>query len=263
MNPFYFGSSREALYGVYNPARARSGEPVGAVLCYPMGSEYMRSHRAFRQLTNLLTRAGVHVLRFDYFGTGDSAGDEEQSSVERWLIDVEHAIDELKDTAGLKSVRLVGLRFGGTLACLVASRRQDVERAALWDPVVRGENYLQELLTYAELPAIAQGRPGAWPSGTVGVGGFPLTDALRAEIAAIDLGRLAQRPAGRLDFIASAERAEDISCHETWQSAGMSVRYRCIPSEGNWAEGDEFGSALIPQEIIQGVVQSITEEVSS
>jgi pimeloyl-ACP methyl ester carboxylesterase len=261
MNPFYFGSSREPLYGIYNPPRARSGDPVGAVLCYPMGSEYMRSHRAFRQLTNLLTRAGVHVLRFDYFGTGDSAGDEEQSSVQRWLIDVEHAIDELKDTAGLKNVRLVGLRFGGTLACLVASRRQDVERAVLWDPVVRGENYLQELLTYAEIPALAHGRPATWPSGTVGVGGFPLTDALRAEIAAIDLAKLTERPAGRVDLIASAERAEDISCHETWRNAGLNVRYRCIPSEGNWAEGDEFGSALIPQEIIQGVVQSITEEV--
>jgi hypothetical protein len=36
--------------------------------------------------------------------------------------------------------------------------------------------------------------------------------------------------------------------------SGLEVRHHVIPSEGNWAEGDAFGSALLPQGIIQGIV---------
>ena len=74
MNPFFFGSSERPLYGVHHPPRERGPRESGVVLCYPMGQEYMRSHRAFRQLANLLTRKGHHVFRFDYFATGDSSG---------------------------------------------------------------------------------------------------------------------------------------------------------------------------------------------
>jgi uncharacterized protein len=263
MNPFYFGDSREPLYGIYHPPRGRTVNSLGVVLCYPMGIEYMRSHRAFRQLTNLLTRAGVHVLRFDYFGTGDSAGEPEQSSLQRWLADVDHAIEELKATAGLSRVALAGLRFGGTVACLATTRRDDVDRVVLWDPVVRGDAYLQELLEHAEIPAAAGALRNGWPRATVGVGGFPLTEAQRTEIAALDLARLQDCQTRRLDLIVSSERADALACRDAWSRAGLPVRYRCIPSEGNWAQGDEFGSALIPQEIIQGVVQAITEEVSA
>jgi len=37
------------------------------------------------------------------------------------------------------------------------------------------------------------------------------------------------------------------------------VGYRCIPSAGDWAVADRFGSALIPQAIIQGVLRCLTQ----
>src|SRR5687768_16729988 len=115
MNPFYFGSSQRPLYGVYHPSKGRTARPVGVVLCYPLGQEYMRAHRAFRQLATLLTKNGFPVLRFDYAGTGDSAGDGSAGSVATWVEDIGAAIDELKDTAGVSRVSLVGLRAGGAL----------------------------------------------------------------------------------------------------------------------------------------------------
>src|SRR5918992_3821916 len=112
MNPFFFGSSQQPLYGVYHPPKARVPRRIGVVLCYPLWQEYMRAHRAFRQLAILLAKAGFPVLRFDYFGTGDSGGDSESGDVAQWTADVCTAIDELKDTAGVRSVSLVGLRVG-------------------------------------------------------------------------------------------------------------------------------------------------------
>ena len=138
MNPFFFGSRERALYGVYHPPRVQGGGrgPVGregVVLCYPFGVEYMRAHRAFRQLTTLLTRQGLHVLRFDYHGTGDSMGEGSEADLVGWTGDVATAIQELRDTAGLARVGLIGLRLGGALAARAAVGRDDVDRLVLWD----------------------------------------------------------------------------------------------------------------------------------
>src|SRR5215217_413896 len=89
MNPLYFGSSQKPLYGVYHPPKSQPGRPVrttGVVLCYPLGQEYMRAHRAFRQLATLLTKSGFPVLRFDYYGTGDSGGDGDAGDVDKVVL---------------------------------------------------------------------------------------------------------------------------------------------------------------------------------
>jgi uncharacterized protein len=251
MNPFFFGSSADPLYGVYHPAVQEGDEAMAAVLCYPMGIEYMRAHRAFRQLTTLLVRAGVHVLRFDYHGTGDSAGEGEEVSLDRWAEDVELAVGELKDNAGMDRISLVGLRLGGAVAAQAAARRTDIDRLVLWDPVVLGSAYLDELREYAHPPVSRAAKE--WPRGTIGVGGFPLTGDMRREIAAGDLLHL--RPAARsLHLIVSEDRVENRELRDAWNADGLAVDYCCVPSENRWAEGDAFGSALIPQNIIQTVV---------
>ena len=91
MNPFFFGSSEERLLGVHHPPRGRAPRERGILLCYPLGQEYMRAHRAFRQLGMLMARRGFHVLRFDWFGTGDSAGRVEDAKIERWVADARSA----------------------------------------------------------------------------------------------------------------------------------------------------------------------------
>ena len=109
MNAFFFGRSERSLFGVYHPPQGKTDRKAGIVLCCPMGQEYMRSHRAFRQLANLLSRKGYHVLRFDWFGTGDSMGGSSEFSVRSCLDDLDVAIMELRDNAELEQVSLVGL----------------------------------------------------------------------------------------------------------------------------------------------------------
>jgi pimeloyl-ACP methyl ester carboxylesterase len=243
---------------VHHPPKGKQAREEGVVLCYPMGQEYMRAHRAYRQLANLLSRRGHHVFRFDYFGTGDSAGTSDEGSVRLWLGDVAAAIDEFRDNAALASVSLVGLRLGAALAALVAAERPGIEKVVLWDPVVRGTRYCEELLAASKSPAAR----APSPAGTIGVLGFPLTEVLRGELAALDLTRLAHTQAKEVALVVSGERDDWRELHATWQRSGLPVSWQCIPSGGNWNEVDNFGSALLPQELIQGIVARFAKETA-
>jgi pimeloyl-ACP methyl ester carboxylesterase len=254
VNPFFFGDPERPLYGVYHPPRgADSGQAV--LLCYPVGAEYMRAHRAFRQLTTFLTRQGMHVLRFDYLGTGDSSGSGVDASLDQWLEDIALAIDELKESAGVESVAVVGLRFGATLAQAATKTRSDVSQVVLWDPVAEGAEFLAQAIDSRPEDVEAWGLP----AGTVGLGGFPLTPEFHSQLSAIRLADLRPAEGQRVDLIVSADAPEVVRVAEAWSTGDADVRYRCVPSEGDWSKGDRFGSALIPQAIIAGVVESLTD----
>ena len=123
MQLYYFGTSEKPLFGVHHPAQGRSrrrGPKECIVICPPIGTEHLRSFRALKQLATMLSKQGYDVLRFDYFGTGDSSGDCEEGSLQQWQEDVETAIEELIDMSGAEIASLIGLRIGGTLAAKVA-----------------------------------------------------------------------------------------------------------------------------------------------
>jgi len=145
MQPFYFGTSQKQLFGVYHPPGTKAARQQAIVLCQPLGHEYLRAHRAFRNLAVSLAGQGFHVLRFDYYGCGDSGGNGDQATVEQCVSDLAAAVEELKDTSGAAKVSLIGLRFGATLAAVTASRRQDIDRIVLWDPVSDGRSYLEDV----------------------------------------------------------------------------------------------------------------------
>jgi alpha/beta superfamily hydrolase len=255
MNPFFFGNSKQPLYGVYHPPRAHTSRPTAVVLCYPLWQEYMRAHRAFRQLAMLLSKAGFSVLRFDYFGTGDSAGESDAGDVSRWTHDISTAIDELKDTAAVTKVSLVGLRVGASLAAAVATERKDLDRIILWDPVVGGKSYVEKMV----LTEQASGTAPHGPVGTIGIKGFPLTSRMREGLEGIDLHRLPAPASGRMIMTVSEERPEFVAFRDALAGRRIGMTYRHIPSAGNWDEIDRWGSALLPQSIIQGIVACLTD----
>ena len=261
MNPFFFGSSEERLLGVHHPPRGTPRE-VGVLLCYPLGQEYMRAHRAFRQLAMILARRGFHVLRFDWFGTGDSAGAAEEGSVVRWIGDARAAIGELKDTAGFERVSLVGLRRGAALASLVAAGRDDLEDLVLWDPIVEGRIYLEQLRKAQQVHSgVDPGDLAELPAGRVaGILGFPVTGALARELAEIDLAGAVLPPLRRILTVVGEERDEYAGLAARLGSLDADTRFDCVPTPGSWAEVDEFGSALIPQQIVQTIVAFLDGE---
>ena len=257
MNTFFFGSRQRRLYGAFHPSQ-KGGASPGVVLCYPIGAEYMRSHRAFRQLTNLLTRAGISVFRFDYFGTGDSGGWGTDGFVHGWRDDIHTACEELKETAGLSTVSLIGLRLGASLASMVADTRDDVARLILWDAVIDGDAHVDRMIRrQLESMAIAAG-PNVRSAPTLdedvmGIGGFPYSRELRGQLRTIDLSEVT--PKCPVSMVRSSPDPKADALEAAWKAKGVNIDYEVIPSQGNWDEEDKFGSALIPQAIIQSVVE--------
>lgn len=221
------------------------------LLCYPIAAEYMRAHRAFRQLNLLLNRSGANVLRFDYSCTGDSAGSGVDASVEDWLDDIDWAIDELKDNAMCDEVSIVGLRWGGTLAALAASPRADVRQLVLWDPIASGASYLEREATTVG------------PTTTINDQGYPLTPELREQLAAIDLVR---EPPDRFpnstSLIVAESRPDYDELVGILQERAERPDYSVVPSPGDWGKADPFGDALIPQEIIGAIAGKVTGDMA-
>ena len=142
MNPLYLGTKERRLFALYEPAAAKERRTRAAVLCYPWGAEYVYAHRAMRQLGLKLSECGFHTLRFDYFGTGDSGGQDSEANPAAAEADVESAIEGLQDIVGVSRVALIGLRLGATLAARTAMRRKEnVEALVLWDPIVSPEDW--------------------------------------------------------------------------------------------------------------------------
>ena len=119
----------------------------GVVLCHPFGEEKLWSHRVFVTFARELASRGAAVLRFDFRGEGDSGREFIESDVDTRIADVHAAIAALREACpSLEAVTLVGLRFGGSIAALAASQRDDVGRLVIWDPVPDGAAYMQALL---------------------------------------------------------------------------------------------------------------------
>ena len=252
MNTFFFGRTDRSLFGAYHPPQGRHARKAGVVLCYPMGQEYMRSHRAFRQMANLLSRKGYHVLRFDWYGTGDSMGESSEFSMEACFEDLDAAILELRENAGIDRVSIVGLRLGATVASLAVGRRADVDRVVLWDPVVSGARLLASL--------VGDRQPRA--DETIGALGFPLTPGLRRSFSDLSLCAMSGEVTARFSIFVSAPSELYDSLQRDWRTAGVRFDFQCIPALGNWNEVDNFGSALVPQELIGAIVASFEKEPS-
>lgn len=137
IEPFFFDEGR--LFGSYSSATDPNADTI-VVVCPPLFDEYRRTYRALSELAVAMSERGVHAFRFDYYGTAESWGLLSEATIERWLADIEKAIEEGLAVSGADQVVLLGVRFGATLAAQI--RHSRVRNWLFWDPVVSGKQYL-------------------------------------------------------------------------------------------------------------------------
>lgn len=142
----FFKNGEYRLFGIlHEPV----GTPSGAVwvLCHPFAEEKLWAHRVFVSFARLLAARGAWVLRFDMMGSGDSEGQFSAASVDTMMSDIDCAIRYLKEASGIsQGIGLLGLRLGATLAALAAERSPSIGKLVLWEPIIDGGKYMQEML---------------------------------------------------------------------------------------------------------------------
>jgi pimeloyl-ACP methyl ester carboxylesterase len=254
MQPLHFGTSRQPLFGMYHPAAATARPGPATVLCQPLGHEYLRAHRAFRNLAVALAQQGCHVLRFDYYGSGDSAGSGEDTTIDRCLRDIGTAIDELKDMTGVPRVSLVGLRVGGTLAALSAAGRRDVDRLVLWDPVVSGADYLEELAKLQREWLVDRMGPRApVPDESAELIGFPLTGEAREQIRQMTIVPMKPTRARAVSLLVSEERAPYHRLRRELEALPAPFTYSVVAGDGAWRDGERIHQTLLPHAMVRAI----------
>jgi alpha/beta superfamily hydrolase len=265
MRPFYFGDSKRPLFGAYEAAAAPTANRRAVLLCYPFGVEYLRSHRAFRELAHRLSKAGIHALRFDFYGCGDSSGSSDEGTLDLWIDDIRFALDELREASGVARPSILGLRFGATLAALASNSGVATDQLLLWDPIVNGREYLEELSDRHHRLIASRPRPADYipAEPPVEALGTPLSSALRAGIEKIDLMALPGVSARRVLVLGDGSGSERLDAFQRGlEACGASVARSSVASTAVWLKQDEMDRTLVPLEILDLFVRQLREDAA-
>jgi pimeloyl-ACP methyl ester carboxylesterase len=215
------------------------------LICNPLGQEYIRGHHLLRTLADRLEREGLACLRFDYRGTGDSAGADEDTLFTKWQEDVAFAHRELARRAGTHKILWLGVRLGAA-AAFEASRRlpkaDQPHGLLLWEPVKCGADYLRELRASHERALALEGASSE--SATVHreeLIGFGMSTAMLDEIRQIELD---------LDDISITKRCI-MTSGKAWAPGPDTV---VLEQEFDWTG---LSTAAVSQELVRGVLDQI------
>jgi len=246
--PVYFGPDARPLFGwIHRPQRAARCS-LGLVLCNPVGYEAICAHRALRHCAEAAADAGIPALRFDYDGTGDSAGtDLDPDRLSAWIASVHRAAETLRGEAGCDRVCLLGVRLGATLATLAASERSDVAGLIALAPVIGGKAYTRELRALQMASGI--GLPETADSDLMEVTGFALSAATRTSLSAVDLSKLERAPASQVLIL----DRHDLPGNERWaaqlQASGATVERHAVPGYAEMMLSPH--ATMVPSEMLR------------
>ena len=222
----------------------------GVVVCGALGHETSGTHRGLLELATGLSEAGYHVLRFDYFGTGDSQGTgDEPGRLERLVRSVDRAVAFLRADRALRSVTLLGFRLGGTLACLAARRSAAIERIVLLDPVVSGRHFVREARLLASAWNAANGHVPA-PNADLVVVSERYDPDFVASLSSLDTSRIAP-PSSRM-LILAHDRFGTAAFEQQCRACGSEVTRLPFPGLAHYL--GEPVESVIPQAAFSSVI---------
>ncbi len=170
---------------------------AGWVICHSFAMEQLHLDHLCTVVARALAAAGFPVIRYHGQGYGDSQVEMSAISLQSHLEDARSAVTLLSELDGVERIGLMGPRFGGTVAALVADQDEH-PYMALWEPSTRGGQYMRDFLRtelFAEMMGSSSAGPGRTDElraqlasqGWADIKGFRLTREAHDAIASIDL----------------------------------------------------------------------------
>ena len=157
-SPVVFPCRGQQIVGMLHLPDGRGRFPV-ALLMHGFTGTKSEIHRMFVKLSRELAAHGVASLRFDFRGSGDSAGEFEELTVRSEIADALEAIKFLRrhQRVDTRRLALVGLSMGAAVAAhLVGRERVRCKSLVFWAPVAEGEGILDDLSTPEAVASLAQ-----------------------------------------------------------------------------------------------------------
>ncbi len=226
--PVHFGDEALPAFGWWHAAGGAddSQARLPVLLCAPFGRDDECAYRTLRVLAERLAAAGHPVLRFDYPGTGDAAGDAHTPDlVPAWTRAIASALDTLKARAGSTAAAIVGLRLGALLAAVVAAARDDVAAFVAIAPPASGRAFVRELKAFqAASPPVGRAPASA---DLLEAGGHALAAATRDALSRLDPSTLERPPASRMLVVDRSDMAPATAWTSGFTALGAAVDHEC------------------------------------
>jgi len=197
IEPFFFA---DKLFGIWRStpdAKAADAKVADAktvwILAPPFAEEEKSARRTLTEIAFQFQARGEASLLFSFRGQGDSGGDFALVSLDDWQADLSSAIEEAKRRAPSAQVALLGVRLGASLSLRVASKRDDVAKLILIEPLLSGRSFVAQQLMRQKIRAQMTGASSVEAQvlgeDTKDLDGWPLGAKLKGDLQALDLGR--------------------------------------------------------------------------
>lgn len=138
----FFESSGNLLFGKLYSPNSNNISKLGVVICDSLFEENLWCERVCSNLGRYLSQNGIETFSFDYFGYGNSVGNSSDVDIMSLIQNIHDACEFIK-AEGAEIIALVGIRWGGTLACLASAQRDDIKMLFLVEPV---EDFVKEIM---------------------------------------------------------------------------------------------------------------------
>jgi len=109
----------------------------GVVVCHGFTGHRIEAHFLFVKAARALCAAGLAVLRFDFRGSGESAGSFRDMTISGEIADALAALEFMRAEPAVdpERIALLGLSLGGLVAACAAARDGGVSALVLWSAV--------------------------------------------------------------------------------------------------------------------------------
>lgn len=215
----------------------------------PFAEEMNKSRRMMAQTAQALARSGLAAAMVDLYGTGDSDGEFEQATWDRWVSDV-CVTAEWCAREGYPVRSVVGIRVGCALAAAAAARLPEpLQNAVFWQPVPAGARVLEQFLRLRVAASMMEQdkketvkdlRDRLRQGETLEVAGYQLSSALAAAMDALNLPELAGPATNNIHWMDVVREEKPptpptASALDSLRTRGRTVAYHQIVGEPFWS----------------------------